>query len=68
MAPLSKKQKIALGMIDKIEDELGSRWFTKAELPGITQHTMDALVQRGHLTLKWVNDVRYYKLKIVVEV
>jgi hypothetical protein len=68
MAPLSKKQKIALGMIDKIEDEFGSRWFTKAELPGITQHTMDALVQRGHLTLKWLNDVMYYKLKIVVEV
>lgn len=36
----------------------------------ITQrmHTMDALVQRGHLELKWVNDVMYYKLKIVVEV
>ena len=68
MAPLSKKQKIALGMIDKIETEFGSRWFTKAELPGITQHTMDALVQRGHLTPKWVNDVLYYKLKIVVEV
>ena len=68
MAPLSKKQKIALGMIDKIEDEFGSRWFTKAELPGITQHTIDALIQRGHLEFKWLNDVMYCKLKIVVEV
>ena len=68
MAPLSKKQKIALGMIDKIEEHFGSRWFVQQELPGITMHTIDALVERGHLESKEVNDIEYYKLKIVVEV
>ena len=68
MAPLSKKQNIALEMIDKIEDHFGSRWFVQQELPGITMHTIDALIQRGHLEFKWLNDVMYCKLKIVVEV
>ena len=68
MAPLSKKQNIALGMIDKIEDHFGSRWFVQQELPGITMHTIGALVERGHLESKEVEDIEYYKLKIVVEV
>ena len=68
MAPLSKKQIKALEMIDDIEEHFGSRWFTKAELYGITQHTMDALEQRGHLKSQNLNGIIYYKLIIVVEV
>jgi len=33
MAPLTIKQKEALEIIDKIETEFGSRWFTQEELP-----------------------------------
>lgn len=61
MAPLSKKQKIALEMIDKIEDHFGSRWFVQQELPDITMHTIDALVERKYLESKEVNDIKYYK-------
>ena len=68
MAPLSKKQVKALEMIDKIEEHFGSRWFVQQELPGITMHTIDALVERGHLLTKHVQGIEYYKLKIVVEV
>lgn len=60
---LTTKQKKALEMIDDIETEFGSRWFTQAELPGITLHTMDALVNKGHLNTKKVNEVPYYQLK-----
>ena len=68
MAPLSKKQVKALEVIDKIEEHFGSRWFVRQELPGITMHTIYALVERGHLESKEVNGIEYYKLKIVVEV
>lgn len=68
MAPLSKLQINALEMIDNIEDHFGSRWFVQQELPGITMHTIDALVHRGHLENKEVHDVMYYKLKIVMEI
>ena len=68
MTPLTRKQIKTLEMIDKIEEHFGSRWFVQQELPGITMHTIDALVERGHLESKEVNDIEYYKLKIVVEV
>ena len=68
MAPLTKKQIKALEMIDKIEDHFGSRWFVQQELPRITMHTIDALIERGHLESKEVNGIEYYKLKVVVEV
>lgn len=39
-----------MDMIDKIADKLGDkRWFTQHELPGITKHTMDALVFKRFL-------------------
>ena len=68
MDPRTKKQIKALEMIDKIEEHFGSRWFVQQELPGITMHTIDALVERGHLVSKEVCGIEYYKLKIVVEV
>ena len=68
MTPLTKKQIKALEMIDKIEEHFGSRWFTQQELPTITMHTINALVERGHLESKCVCGIEYYKLKIVVGV
>lgn len=67
MTPLTKKQLKALGMIYDIEEHFGSRWFTQAELPGITMHTVYALLERGHLKSKWFKDVEYYKLIATVE-
>jgi len=68
MAQLSIQQKKALEMIKKIEEHFGSRWFTQAELQGITMHTIDALVNRGHLETKQVEKVNYYKYFIVVDI
>ncbi len=49
----SKKQLKAIGMIDKLEKKFGiERWFTQAELPGITLHTLKALVDKGYL--RWM--------------
>ena len=66
MAPLSKKQVKALEMIDKIEEHFGSRWFVPQELPGITMHTIYALVERGHLISKEVEGIEYYKYQVVI--
>ena len=68
MTSLNKKQVKALEMIDKIEEHFGSRWFVQQELPSITMHTIDVLVERGHLLTKHVQGIEYYKLKIVVVV
>lgn len=68
MAPLSKKQIKALGMIDKIEHRFGVVWFVQAQLPGITLHTIDALVQRGYFKHEEVEGVMYYQLKAPIEV
>lgn len=62
MAPLSKKQKIALGIIESMKERFGYRMFTQHELPTITKHTMDALVQRGYLEKSMFNNILYYKL------
>lgn len=36
--------------IDRLIKEFGvERWFTQPELPGVTQHTMDALVNKEFL-------------------
>lgn len=64
---LSKTQKKALEMIDKIELEFGSRWFIQEELPGINMHTINALVNKKHLITKESNGIEYYKLQIVQE-
>ena len=63
---LTTKQKKALEIIDDIEKEFGSRWFTQAELPGITMHTIDALVNKKHLIQKESNEIEYYKLQVVL--
>lgn len=65
---LSKKQRKALEMIDAIEKDFGSRWFIQAELPGITMHTIDALVNKKHLITKESNGIEYYKMQIVLDV
>lgn len=65
---LTTKQKKALEMIDEIEKEFGSRWFTQGELPEITMHTIDALVNKKHLITKESNGVEYYKLQVVLDV
>ena len=67
MAPLTKKQLKALELIDDIEKEFGSVWFVQAQLHGITKHTVDALVERGHLKRKCHRHVEYYKLIAAVE-
>ena len=60
---LSKKQRKAIEMIESIEKYFGVRWFIQAELPGITLHTMDALVSKNVLVREIVNDMPYYKYK-----
>ena len=43
-------------------ERFGYRMFTQHELPTITKHIMDALVQRGYLEESMFNDILYYKL------
>ncbi len=46
----SIKQKKAMEMIEELVKTFGiDRWFTQSELPGITLHTMKALVDKGYL-------------------
>jgi len=64
MAYISEKQKLAMDMIGKLIDEFKeNRWFTKSELPGITKHTMDALVFKRYLERVGSDhsDVMYYR-------
>ena len=64
MVYISEKQKLAMDMIDKITDKFGEqRWFTQFELPGITKHTMDALVFKHYLERVGSihGDVVYYR-------
>ena len=59
---MSKKQKMAMDMIDVLGEKFGDkRWFTKYELPGITQHSMDALVRKGFLVYDADGPVVYYR-------
>lgn len=60
MVYISDKQKLAMSMIDQIVDEFGvDRWFVQAELPGITQHSMNALVEKGYLEKKDAESTGY---------
>ena len=62
MAYISDKQVKAMDMIGKINDMFGEdRWFTQVELPGITKHTMDALVFKHYLDRKGAFGVVYYR-------
>lgn len=66
MVWISDKQILAMKMIDNVVNEFGIvRWFVQAELPGITLHTMNALVDKGYLDKKDVEltgyGVPYYR-------
>ena len=59
-----------VSVINEIVNEFESnRWFVQAELPGITQHSMDALVNKGYLEKKCIKyeakgtkyEVLYYR-------
>ena len=44
-----------MSMINGVVKEFGSdRWFVQAELPGITQLSMNALVNKGYLEIKYI--------------
>ena len=60
---ISMKQELAMDMIEKIVKEFGDdkRWFTQAELPGMTLHSTDALVSKKFLARKEVFGVVYYQ-------
>ena len=46
----SKPQTEAKRQIEHVKEELGQdRWMTKNELTGVSQHTIDALVNKGFL-------------------
>jgi len=48
----SNKQLKTIKLIEELEERFGKdRWFTQSELPGVTLHTMKALVEKGYL--KW---------------
>lgn len=62
---LSKKQISSMEMIGRLGDKfLDDRWFTQHELPGVTLHTMDALVSKGFLSRRGCSDtmIMYYRL------
>jgi hypothetical protein len=64
MVWISETQKTTMSMIDEIVEEFGQdRWFVQAELPGITLHTMNALVDKGYLEEKLIGkyDMLYYR-------
>lgn len=59
---ISDKQVVAMDMVDSLVRVFGElRWFTQVELPGITKHTMDALVFKHFLDRKEVFGVVYYR-------
>lgn len=60
---LSKKQKSTIELIKKMESHFGVRWFIKAELQGVTQHTMDALVQKNIVEYQNFDGMLYYRYK-----
>lgn len=62
---LSKKQVSTMELINKIGDRFGiARWFTQAELLGVTKHTMDALVSKKLLcTVVYEGIVYYHQMK-----
>ena len=60
---ISIKQELAMDMISRIIEEFedDKRWFTQAELPRITLHSIDALVFKKFLARKEVFGVVYYQ-------
>lgn len=63
MVWISDKQILTMSMIEVIVNKFGAdRWFVQAELPGITQHSMDALVNKGYLE---INDNDFVGSKVL---
>lgn len=60
---MSKSQIETLNTIYGIEKRFGNgRYFTQAELPGVTLHTLNALESKGFLeTFNAYTDVVYYR-------
>jgi hypothetical protein len=61
---ISDKQKETMKLIGQLTDEIEkNRWFIQAELPGVTLHTMNALVEKGFLHCREsdVTGLYYYK-------
>lgn len=59
---LSKKQISTLELIKDLEKRFGKdQWITKAMLPHVTQHTMDALVNKNILEYVLFNGTAYYR-------
>lgn len=62
MVYISEKQKLAMDLVDGLVRIFGKdRWFTRCELPGITLHSMDALVLKYYLDRKNAFGVVYYR-------
>lgn len=64
MVYISKKQKEAMDIVGKIIEKLGAEhWFTKHELPLITEHSLEALVSKEYLRYVDLDHtgIRYYK-------
>ena len=61
---ISDKQRMAMNIVGELVNEFGAdRWFVQAELPGITLHSIDALVNKGYLETKDSNCtmISYYR-------
>lgn len=61
MEYISEKQKLTMHKVGRLIKEFGiDRWFTQAELLGVTKHTMDALVSKKLLCMVVYEGVVYY--------
>ena len=58
---ITERQETAIILIKLMESEFGNRWFVQSELPGITLHTMKALVDKGYIIKKYLNGMSYYQ-------
>ena len=70
MVWISKKQKTAMAIVNGIVNEFGKdRWFVQSELPGITLHSINALVDKGYLEQKIskYTEMPYYRRMKVLE-
>jgi len=60
---LSKKQISTMELIGDLCDRFGDdRPFTQSELPGVTKHTMDALMSKGYLEGTVFGRIVYYQM------
>ena len=66
---ISDKQKLAMVIVNERVNEFGiERWFVQSELPGITLHSIDALISKGYLEVKhstYCESPYYRRLKVL---